>query len=210
MTKDSQNNTKDRFVGEALRLFAQYGYDSVSVAQIASAVGCTAPALYKHFPSKQALLDAIVERSKAAYAERMIHLQEQYSLKEQQCGGFLWFAESQQITMLKRLFCATLHGEYTSLFRKLVSKERDRRPELAQLYNRRYYFDQVDYMEQLMRQLIDVGIMRDADPRMLAVEYVSPVCMLIDVCDLEPAREEEAMRIIEAHVRQFNRVYRLK
>lgn len=38
--------TKEKFLIGALRLFAEKGYDAVSVAEIASAVGVTAPALY--------------------------------------------------------------------------------------------------------------------------------------------------------------------
>ncbi|MCC2837906.1 TetR/AcrR family transcriptional regulator [[Clostridium] innocuum] len=42
-----QLSTKERIRTEALHLFAQYGYDAISVAQIAKAVGIQAPSLYK-------------------------------------------------------------------------------------------------------------------------------------------------------------------
>lgn len=47
-----------------MRLFAQHGYATTSVAQIQQAAGMTpgSGALYKHFPSKHALLEAGVER----------------------------------------------------------------------------------------------------------------------------------------------------
>jgi AcrR family transcriptional regulator len=55
---------RERLVQEATRLFAQRGYASTSVADIQLACGLTAGsgALYKHFPSKQALLDAVVRQ----------------------------------------------------------------------------------------------------------------------------------------------------
>ena len=47
-----------------MRLFAERGYEAVSVADIQVAAGMTggSGALYKHFPSKQALFEAGIER----------------------------------------------------------------------------------------------------------------------------------------------------
>ena len=66
-----KESTKKQFLTEALKLFAEFGYDSVSISQIAERVGCSAPALYKHYSGKQALFDAIIELSELSYEERM-------------------------------------------------------------------------------------------------------------------------------------------
>lgn len=62
-----QEDTKQRILNKALELFAAKGYDSVSVGEIAGAVGIKAPSLYNHFPGKQAIFDAIVESTAAQY-----------------------------------------------------------------------------------------------------------------------------------------------
>ena len=49
-------NTAPRVAQTALRLFAQYGYASVSMRQIARDVGVPVGALYNYTPDKQALL----------------------------------------------------------------------------------------------------------------------------------------------------------
>ena len=56
-----QEDTKQRILDKALELFSTQGYDFVSVGEIAKAVGIKAPSLYNHFPSKQAIFDAIME-----------------------------------------------------------------------------------------------------------------------------------------------------
>lgn len=60
--------------------FQKNGYDSVSVAQIAEAVGIKAPSLYNHFSCKQAIFDAIVENTAVQYQkytdEINIHIQD--------------------------------------------------------------------------------------------------------------------------------------
>jgi len=45
----------------SLRLFAQSGYAAVSMRTIADAVGIQASAIYNHFPTKQAILYAILK-----------------------------------------------------------------------------------------------------------------------------------------------------
>ena len=61
-----QLSTKERIRTEALHLFAQYGYDAISVAQIAKAVGIQAPSLYKHYASKEDIFLAIIKEMESA------------------------------------------------------------------------------------------------------------------------------------------------
>lgn len=52
--------TAKRVLKEALTLFAHQGYAAVSMRQIASACGLQVGALYNHFPTKQAILHALM------------------------------------------------------------------------------------------------------------------------------------------------------
>jgi AcrR family transcriptional regulator len=56
--------TRQRLVTEAMRLFGEQGYQATSVAQIEAAAGLApgSGALYHHFKSKEALLDAGIDR----------------------------------------------------------------------------------------------------------------------------------------------------
>ena len=44
----------------AARLFAEHGYDRVTLEDIGGAAGISGPAVYRHFPGKQAVLAAIL------------------------------------------------------------------------------------------------------------------------------------------------------
>ena len=57
----SVSPTRERLVTEAMRLFGEQGYQATSVAQIEAAAGLApgSGALYHHFKSKEALLEAI-------------------------------------------------------------------------------------------------------------------------------------------------------
>lgn len=49
-------NRKAELAAIGADLFGEYGYDTISLADIAGAAGITAPAIYRHFPNKQAIL----------------------------------------------------------------------------------------------------------------------------------------------------------
>jgi AcrR family transcriptional regulator len=59
-TEDSDN--RGRILTAAAVLFGERGYASTSLRAIAGAVGMTPPALYWYFPSKQAILHALLHQ----------------------------------------------------------------------------------------------------------------------------------------------------
>lgn len=54
--------TDERIVVAALALADEAGPQALSMRRLGSALGCDASALYRHVPSKQALLDAVADR----------------------------------------------------------------------------------------------------------------------------------------------------
>lgn len=213
-------NTKEQYLLEALHLFSEKGYGAVGVTDIAKAVGCTTSALYKHFPNKKALFDQIVERSKTEFHENMTRIHRNlYGEKEGEetagpvqkgsgiCREGDGLGEEQQIRMMKYLFEALTEDGAAKYFRRLVSVEQTDHPELAEIYNQYYIGAQLESFRKLMEIRINAGILRPGDPEMMALQYVSPLLVLVDLCDRQPRMREEALRMLEEHVRQFNRIY---
>jgi AcrR family transcriptional regulator len=60
--------TADKILSAALRLFEQEGPEAVTMRRVADAVGITAMAIYRHFPSREALLKRISDDSFNAVA----------------------------------------------------------------------------------------------------------------------------------------------
>jgi len=59
---DAPVPTREVILDTAERLFAERGADGVAVRDLARVMNLTAPSLYNHFPSKQALYEAVLER----------------------------------------------------------------------------------------------------------------------------------------------------
>jgi AcrR family transcriptional regulator len=55
--------SRARIIGHALRLFSDHGYDRTTIRMIAEAAGISQGLIYRYFPSKDALLQAIFEQS---------------------------------------------------------------------------------------------------------------------------------------------------
>ena len=68
---EQARQTKENILGTALRLFAERGYDATSLQDIADEIGLTKAAVYYHYRSKsailQALADPVYEVMRAAY-----------------------------------------------------------------------------------------------------------------------------------------------
>ncbi len=59
---DTPTRTRDLFLDAAESLFASQGYQGTTIKQVAARVGVQGPALYKHFTSKRALFEEVLER----------------------------------------------------------------------------------------------------------------------------------------------------
>jgi AcrR family transcriptional regulator len=54
-------NRKSQIIAEATRLFSSMGYDKVRVKDLAEACKITEPALYRHYRSKEAIYDTVLD-----------------------------------------------------------------------------------------------------------------------------------------------------
>jgi AcrR family transcriptional regulator len=56
----SAGTRREQILTVAAQLFARHGFHGVSIADLGSAVGISGPALYRHFPGKEALLTELL------------------------------------------------------------------------------------------------------------------------------------------------------
>ena len=198
-----QEDTKQRILDKALELFSTQGYDSVSVGEIAKAVGIKAPSLYNHFPSKQAIFDAIMEFTAAQYEADTDQINIHVQNAAQDIPVFTEITADVLFEKVRQIFEYSLHNETISRFRRMMTIEQFRSPELAALYSKRYVERVLDYHAGIFQALIAAGEITAEDSDTLAMMYVAPVLTLIGICDRQPERESECLEKLQNHVRLF-------
>ena len=199
-------DTKEKILMAALRLFAKDGYEGVSVRNIAEELGMTKGALYRHYKNKRDIFDCIVERMIQVDAERAKEYEmpvEQYDSVPDSYGNTS-LEDIQKYTIEQLKFWT--EDAFASLFRRMLSLERYRNAEMAELYSQCIVAGPVDYMEDLFRELIKKGVLREENPRQLAVEYYAPLFLLIHMYDIG-GDNGEAVQILTKHTKHFMENY---
>ena len=198
-----RENTKQKIIETALTLFSERGYDAVSVGEITEAVGIKAPSLYNHYPSKQAIFDAIVETTALQYEKDTGRIDIHVQRAAADIPMLMTIGEEELFEKVRQIFDYSLHNDNIRRFRKMMTIEQFRSPKLAALYSRRYVERLVEYHADIFRALISAGEIMAADPETLAMMYVSPVLTLIGICDRQPERESECLEKLKRHVYLF-------
>ena len=198
-----QEDTRERILEQALELFSEKGYDSVSVGEIARAVGIKAPSLYNHFPSKRAIFDAIVESTAAQYEADTGKIDIHVQNVSQDIPVFTEITAEALFEKVRQIFEYSLHDKTIASFRRMMTIEQFRSPELARLYSWRYGQRLTDYHAGIFQALIAQGEICAQDPDALALMYVAPVLTLLGVCDRQPERESECLEKLRQHVNLF-------
>ena len=195
-------NTAQKILDAALGLFAKKGYDAVSVDEIAKAVGIKAPSIYNHFGSKQELFDAIVETTAERYAHDTDKLDFCAEGKAKDLSQVKKISEQALYEKVKQIFEYSLHDQWISDFRKMITIEQFRSDSFGELYTKRFIDRLLDYHSAIFSSLISAGeITGNADA--LALIYVAPIITLIGICDRQPEREAECLEKLEKHVALF-------
>lgn len=191
-------DTKERILESALELFAQSGYLGTSMSDIARELKITKGALYKHYTSKQEILDSIVERMNKTDYERA----EEYEMPETEPDGF---AEAYLHTPIEKIraygmaqFDHWTKENFSSKFRKMLTLEQYRDPKLAQLYHDYLATGPTEYMAAIFRKVTN----SDDDAMQLALEFYGPMFLLYSVYD--GATEKESITPqLRAHIDRF-------
>ena len=200
-----RGNTKQEILEASLELFSVQGFEATSISQIAGAVGIRKASLYSHFESKQDILDAIVKNVLEQYGAHSIFARANW----EKDVDHLPLTSDEAVKMIQGQIRYILHDPSISRARKMLVIEQFQNPSLAKLQTKQNYSDVVNYFTGLIKCLIQKGILEDDSPEIMAAQFCLPISVWINLCDREPEREPEVMELVEKHIRQFFRVYRM-
>ena len=200
-------DTKQRILDEALTLFSERGYANVFVGDIADRVGIKAPSLYKHYKSKKAIFDAIIDEMNRRFVEQAKAMQINGTDAAADAGIYKTLPEDQLLKLGREFFLYYLHDDYNRKFRKMLTLEQFQNQELAKVYSKLYVDDPLSYQGMLFGFMVTAGVLKTDNVRVMTLHFHSPIYFMLTICDREPEREPEMLKLLDEHITQFDRLY---
>lgn len=200
-------NTKEKIIDEALTLFSEKGYANVFVGDIADRVGIKAPSLYKHYKNKKAIFDAIIEEMNRRFTEQAKAMQINGTDAATDAGIYKNLSEDQLIKLGREFFLYYLHDDYNRKFRKMLTLEQFHDMDLAKMYSKLYVDDPLSYQGMLFGFMVMAGVLQTDNVQVMTLHFYSPIYFMLTICDREPDREPEMLKLLDEHIKQFDRLY---
>ena len=192
------NDTKERILVAALEMFSQNGYAGTNIRELSASLGLVKSGVYKHYESKEAIWNALLDEMIAYYAEHFGSSEHLPPVPDSPEG---------LVTMTMQMVNFTVHDEKVIMTRKVLTLEQFRDGRARELATKHFLTGLTAIFTHIFAGMMDKGSLRRDDPAMLAFAYTTPISALIHLCDREPDKKEAALAKVEAFSRHFIRVY---
>jgi AcrR family transcriptional regulator len=179
-------------------MFSQKGYAGTNIRELSESLGLVKSAMYRHFESKDAIWNTLLDELIAYYEARFGSTEHLPPVPD---------SLEELVTMTMRMVNFTIHDEKVVKSRKLLSIEQFRDERARDLATKYFLTGLRDMFTQIFAGMMDKGLLRRDDPAMLAFAYTAPISALIHLCDREPEKTEETMLQVEAFSRHFIKKY---
>ena len=189
-----EHTTKDRILDESLVMFAEHGYKGTNLRDLAARLNLSKSALYKHYDSKEAIWNALLDKMEAYYAQRFGSMDNLPQTPDS------WDAFVQMTMGMIRF---TVHDPQIILTRKLLTTEQFHDARVCKLATKHFLEGTANIYAKVFEGMMEKGLLKKGDPAMLAFSFTAPISALIHLCDREPDRHDEAFARMEAFVRYF-------
>jgi len=192
------NDTKERILAAALEMFSQNGYAGTNIRELSASLGLVKSGVYKHFESKEAIWNALLDQMIAYYGEHFGSAEHLPPVPDSLDG---------LVDMTMGMVNFTVHDERIIMTRKVLTLEQYRDVRARELATKHFLTGLTDMFTHVFTGMMDKGLLRRDDPKMLAFAYTAPISALIHLCDREPEKTEEAIRQVGAFSRHFVKIY---
>lgn len=199
-------NTKEKILNSALNLFSKNGYNAVSVRHIAAEVGIKASSLYNHFESKNDILNELIKINIKYINDFLKTIKPENIINSDKPSDI----DSLNICLLDiglKIINFFFKNSTVIKFRKLLIIEQFNNSDLAEVYQKIFITDIVEYESKLFNYLMDKNILSKKDPYILALEFYSPIFLLLHNKD---EISNENYSYLKKHILSFKEIYCMK
>lgn len=200
------SDTRAALLDAASRSLATSGYGGTSIRGLAAEVGIKESSVYNHFPSKQALLNAVVARAEEQLAAVGTRFAVSLSDVDAAADVYASITLERLEVIAAGLMDAWLHDPAVVAGRRVLTLEQYRTPEAGELLRGLMVRRPLEFQSHLFADLMATGHFRSADPDAVALAFWGPLLALMTLAEA-PDAEPEARRLLRAHLAHFRRTH---
>lgn len=179
----TKRNTKEIVLFESLKLFADNGYDGVTVRDIAEKVGIKQSSLYKHYKSKQEIFDTLVDTMQTHFGDASTSFQLPKGELQEMAKNYATGGCEVLKKISSEIFHFYLKDPYVFQFRKMLSIEKYRNGDIDRIYREVYIDTAIFYQATLFEEMIKQGFMREVNPKVMALQFFALIFLLLNKYD---------------------------
>jgi AcrR family transcriptional regulator len=168
MNPDAALGSKEKIIESAIDLFSEKGFFETSVREIAQKSNLKVSSLYSHFPSKEAILDHILE----TYRLELLDVR----IPEERFESIINHQTPEEI--LTRGFIkilATTASQRMNKIIKILLIELYRNPKVRDFYEQWYLNESRDSVSMIFARLQERGAIKKIDLELLSSMYLAMV-----------------------------------
>ena len=192
--------TKEKILLTALKLFAQDGYEAVSISKISGELGMAKSALYKHYKNKRDIFDSIINRMDELDYERAREYNMPDGNMDEIIKGYRNISTDKIRIYTEAQFKHWTEEEFSSLFRRMLTLEQYRNQEMADLYQKYLVSGPIDYMTYLFAGITG----KKEEAKQLAIEFYGPIFLMYSLYD-NKREEDDLAEMLKKHVDRFSK-----
>ena len=87
--------------------------------------------------------------------------------------------------------------------------EQYRNPEIYDMFQRIFLDQAIVYQTQLFQEMMEQGVLRRGDPRAAAINFYSPIFLLLTKYSGQKEKTKEALTILNKQIEEFFRLYHI-
>ena len=192
--------TKEKILLTALKLFAQDGYEAVSISKISGELGMAKSVLYKHYKNKRDIFDSIINRMDELDYERAREYNMPDGNMDEIIKGYREISIDKIRIYTEVQFKHWTEEEFPSLFRRMLTLEQYRNQEMADLYQKYLVSGPIDYMTYLFAGITG----KKEEAKQLAIEFYGPIFLMYSLYD-NKREEDDLTQMLKNHVDRFSK-----
>ena len=144
------NDTKERILAAALEMFSKNGYAGTNIRELSASLGLVKSGVYKHYESKEAIWNALLDQMTAYYADHFGSAEHLPPVPD---------SPEALTRMTMQMVNITVHDKKIVMTRKVLTLEQFRDDRARELATKHFLTGLTEIFTRIFAEMMDKGFM---------------------------------------------------